>query len=321
MNTFRQPEETTIPLKHIVNYCETVFPKLWNELNWRNFRGTEKWNDPRRALADLCTCYGTANREGHRGYPDIKHDPYIPLQIYAALQMLKNKVPIFFVERELLKAISVSSLPHEIEWQTMNLPFESAIFVFPQKSFFIDNNKECPFLTYSRIRAGRYFFNENNYLDQASDMFAITTSSPYQNTNYYYRNTETIRPEEQLELSGDSLMQLNTAEDEAINKFAQVTFGLLLVMNARAELIEGGRYIGKIRRSTREIWLPNVIGRKYRVKRESIENENTETGKHSSPRAHWRRGHFREQPFGTERKEIKTIWIEPTLVGVKAENQ
>ena len=32
-------------------------------------------------------------------------------------------------------------------------------------------------------------------------------------------------------------------------------------------------------------------------------------------RAHWRRGHFREQRYGEGRAELKVIWIKPTLVG------
>lgn len=41
-------------------------------------------------------------------------------------------------------------------------------------------------------------------------------------------------------------------------------------------------------------------------------NSETNTGKELS--THWRRGHWRRQPFGSDMNEIKLIWIKPTLV-------
>lgn len=35
----------------------------------------------------------------------------------------------------------------------------------------------------------------------------------------------------------------------------------------------------------------------------------------SEMRAHWRRGHWRNQPHGPGRSEVKRIWLKPTLVG------
>lgn len=40
-------------------------------------------------------------------------------------------------------------------------------------------------------------------------------------------------------------------------------------------------------------------------------------GTHASPRAHWRQGHFRSQPYGPRDKvQYKTIWIRPTVIGM-----
>jgi len=44
----------------------------------------------------------------------------------------------------------------------------------------------------------------------------------------------------------------------------------------------------------------------------SISNHKSESGNNISP--HWRRGHWRNQPFGKELKESKLIWIKPTIV-------
>ena len=74
----------------------------------------------------------------------------------------------------------------------------------------------------------------------------------------------------------------------------------------------------------REFWSPNVIGAKYKFKREvptivdgKFVTGQRATGTHASPRLHWRRGHYRNQAFGHQRKERKTIWIEPCLIGAE----
>lgn len=44
----------------------------------------------------------------------------------------------------------------------------------------------------------------------------------------------------------------------------------------------------------------------------TTEKDGTGTGTEVSP--HWRRGHWRKQPYGTNLSEIKLIWIKPTIV-------
>jgi hypothetical protein len=56
----------------------------------------------------------------------------------------------------------------------------------------------------------------------------------------------------------------------------------------------------------REFWSPNIIGGKYKPKREvpritsegSFEFEQQAHGTHAAPRMHWRRGHFRMHAYG-----------------------
>lgn len=50
----------------------------------------------------------------------------------------------------------------------------------------------------------------------------------------------------------------------------------------------------------------NLIGKSYK----RIASESSLT----TINPHWRRGHWRNQPFGTELKESKLIWIKPTIV-------
>lgn len=55
---------------------------------------------------------------------------------------------------------------------------------------------------------------------------------------------------------------------------------------------------------------PRWIGQGFKPERSSTPRG----GSHSSPRPHWRRGHWRSQPIGTGRKERRVVWIKPTMV-------
>jgi hypothetical protein len=104
---------------------------------------------------------------------------------------------------------------------------------------------------------------------------------------------------------------------EFANKLHAIVFGTMMALNARPALIDR-EYLtnvvpAKKDKPRKEFWSPNVIGRNYRLPRQEP------VGTHSSPRLHWRRGHFRQQPYGLGRKERKQIWLEPTLVGAETE--
>lgn len=62
---------------------------------------------------------------------------------------------------------------------------------------------------------------------------------------------------------------------------------------------------------------PRWIGKDFELKTDSpgARNSTSVSVSRSSPRTHWRRGHWRNQPFGSrENPEYKNIWIEPILI-------
>lgn len=124
---------------------------------------------------------------------------------------------------------------------------------------------------------------------------------------------------------------------------------LLCVLNWRDNLIEPAQCIRPARHrrgSVRsELWSPNIIGRRYRPRSESV----TPAGTHASPRLHWRRGHATFQVIGKKEdlvpvavlarnengeidwprveeatrqrfwKSHKRVWVDPILVGAPPE--
>lgn len=68
--------------------------------------------------------------------------------------------------------------------------------------------------------------------------------------------------------------------------------------------------------NTPTISLPRWIGKDYatKVQRIAASSPTDPTTSQSSKCMHWRRGHYRMQPIGKERAEVKQIWIEPMLI-------
>jgi hypothetical protein len=94
-------------------------------------------------------------------------------------------------------------------------------------------------------------------------------------------------------------------------------FGTLLLMTERPDLVTLGSCQKRIpateRKAAKEFWTPHVIGANYRLRREATPDQG---GHHASPRFHWVRGYYREQPFGERKlKQRKRIWIEPFTRG------
>jgi len=141
--------------------------------------------------------------------------------------------------------------------------------------------------------------------------------------NLFYRKPGDAYPKSERNMPAlDS--DLEEADEGFLEKLGTVAFGTFLAMAAKPELLERGKLLRKVKKGdkVREFWSPNIIGPRYKLKREVpriihgrfVESER-ESGTHASPRMHWRRGHFRQQAHGPQRRERKTIWIEPMLIG------
>ncbi len=109
---------------------------------------------------------------------------------------------------------------------------------------------------------------------------------------------------------GQSTVPLNDSDQTVLQSAITLILGVLLAMVARPQLVTHGAFTGKRSKRGSEFWTPNIIGRDYRT----VTAGPSEHNQGSSPRMHWRRGHWRDQAYGPEHKLRKLLWIEPMLV-------
>jgi len=191
---------------------------------------------------------------------------------------------------------------------------------------------DCSFIVYGRTMAGKVdvlpgfrgaevpstrfaIIAMCNGVDNASvwyDSCLTTTHRPVLKLrNLFYTEPGEEAPSLPLHHALDAPLG---AQDEAfLEELGVIVFGTLLALTAKPELLTPAQLVKRIparkAESAKEFWTPNLIGKHYQV-RSALPAKGT----HASPRMHWRRGHFRNQPCGPGLSERKTKWLEPMLI-------
>ena len=106
---------------------------------------------------------------------------------------------------------------------------------------------------------------------------------------------------------------------ERARRVVSMALQLLLILQEEPRLMEEQKLLvppvvvgkGEHKKTLRpSLFEPRWIGKHYRIPREQKNGD----GHHASPILHWRCGHWRSQRWGLGRRDVKTIWIEPTMV-------
>lgn len=274
-------------------------PDIWNLLNSKIYRGTDAYCDIRASLVEIASTLFLISKND---LSEVVKMGAVDEALCASM-FVDCGLPTFFVSYELLQAALNTDLPEEIDWKTLKLPFESILFVLPRNGFLNSQKEEFQTLfctrlltsypEVSKILKNDCFYFNATLINSSTDALCLTNS--YFPDNHYIR-----KPGHE-----DSL-----TDSQALKKAGTAIFNILFAMLARPELVQSGTKFGKHKKSGKEIWTPNILGAKYRVQ---VKNQG---GEHSSPRMHWRRGHYRLQRFGKNLTENRVIWIEPNLVNV-----
>lgn len=216
---------------------------------------------------------------------------------------------------ELLAALQKTDFDGDINWTTMPLPFESGILVLPRGGYAHPLDGDCAFIVWDRCKAGAHAPGIPGLpvVYTTHMTFSLVALCPKEGVWYDSTLTARVRPTLKLRnlfylRDGEEVpsIRCNTKWDETataagdkefIDGIGVIAFGALLALAAKPELRTKARIIrtvpGKKGAASREFWSPNIIGKDYKLRGVSGTG-----GLHASPRMHWRRGHFRQQPVG-----------------------
>jgi hypothetical protein len=291
--------------------------------------------EPRRIQAPdgyhstKCVSAGLFALLGNRALKAAAGLPQIPTEIAAhvvAYQVIRYRVPIYFIDEAFIRAVAATDLPHEFTLEDLHWPMPAMVVGFPARFMqeYMDRDvcyvyaancdagdysvpalPGCPTITVPRSKVAWMFYcwHDGNLESFVSSYFR---GDRVDETIQHYSYTDYTGIKDEAGIATDK---------NITDRLSALMLKLLVILNTRSQFVEAGRCVrpqrikhGRVKH--RELWSANVIGRCYRT----IQDDRG-GGTHASPRLHWRRGHVRNQPHGPHGSLRKPVWIEPVLVG------
>jgi hypothetical protein len=247
-----------------------------------------------------------------------------------AFQVIRYRVPTYYIAEDFARAVAATDLPHDLRAEDLHWPMPGIVLGFPVRFMLDYLGREVCFVNAANIDAGRYA------APAILETLKIDVSRPNVAWQCWVQHDSQIKscvashfrdgPVDEA-VHNTTYLDYDKTQSATTHEYAKaflarlsaLMFKLLVVLNTSPRFVEAGRCIRpqKIRHGRVklcELWSPNVIGGGYRVAQ-----ENPNGGTHASPRLHYRRGHLRNQPHGPGWSMRKLIWVQPVLVGTRAD--
>lgn len=220
-------------------------------------------------------------------------------------------MPTYWVDRELAAAAAQTAPPETLKLEDLKFPMDGMLFMLPEGTL-DPPGQPSSWLGVSKILAKNGGWSVGFVSGGSGPTYSVTLRASEPLSSFDSLDFETISP-----VTGEVDPSLTSPEDTKFTKkMCHLGTTIIMLMAARPELVavETARDATPTadgRTSRNKLFRPNWIGRGYRAARK----EGLPEGTHASPHMHWRRGHWRHQPFGPQRRERKDIWLEPCIVG------
>ena len=294
---------------------------MWKRMYPRVYEDIKGFLSPKMLSANLASSFVFMEMAQSAGF--------LPTTTQCAIQVayanLKYGVPLYFVGRELVEDLLHTVPPDDVDWLEMPLPFPGACFLLEEGSLVHPSGSPAAWMCYGRLRKGEVPtfpgftgtpvpVGDNSFCITASvfgkpGTFDFQQAFASSTRLVKFENLEEFIENEPALESWDGTVYEN-ADKRFAARYIRLLFNLLLVMDAEPSLVERGRPTGKRTKRGTEFWHPNFIGRGDKYERQ----EQCGAGTSASPRPHWRRGHWTNQPYGPGRSlrkriRIKSLWV------------
>lgn len=322
------------PIDFTIHTMEQRAPDLLRMTYPRIYERTDRWHSPKEVGAMFALSLFVPRALGWQFTPTTYR-----LLSASMKPLIERRMPLMFVAPDLLQAVLSTDFHDPIDWTTMKLPYEEGVFVFPRGTIAHETDGDVGFIAYGRQRAGvPYTFpielpNGEHHLDIGpSDRFVFAAACPHSKNLVWYDSNLTAAERPVIEYNniywdgkGDDWKQherhgrwdlpLDRTDAGFLELCGRVLFGLLLALTARPDLMGKAERLravpAKKDRPAREFWSPNVIGANYRPR---VVPGAPGGGTGIKQREHWRRGHWKNQPYGPNHSLRRPKWIEPYWV-------
>jgi hypothetical protein len=314
---------TTFPhdLRHQLDELIEARPELWAKCYPKIYEGVdggEHYSAKLVAYFLLSVAIKIEDPEVHM----YQHFNETVEAIWAS-RLAAYHVPIFWLSREITEALMLTTLPVTLNLTSMKLPFEAAIFMLPKGSLTYQSEaSEVVCVSYARAamreeissinpRASKTITGRGDFSVFAGMLSGrlLNYSHPWEKPLDMAQLDATIGETPNIPPQTQFQADITAYDKQFMARAEHLVFNTLQLMLSRPNLVSMGSLVKEIhkKKSINKLWTPNIIGKDYRLRRES----QPLGGTHASPRGHWVRGFWRDQACGQNYSEHKEIWIEP----------
>lgn len=236
----------------------------------------------------------------------------------------------YVMQPELLKALQRTGIKDNIDISELNWPFKSFNICLPKGAIDLKNEGEAAIIHLS----------DHIYEDKRMFLCAVFSSrgSSYSYCDFYENiNLENLWAENQFKVEDFGLREKREALESDSDKVklefdhlydidkdnlrSCVVLGIsaLLFMNSCPTDVFHDGSIKKVKQKSKKgkikDWVnPHYLGLDYDKRHRVVRTQGPGSGRKVA--FHWRRGHWRKQPYGPkEERKHRIIWIEPFKVG------
>jgi hypothetical protein len=303
-------------------------------LSPRRYIGQKNYDDPaaigRHLASTLCNVLGV------KRIRECDEESVARYQIrFVADELAKAKMPVYFIGEQLFDALLETDLPDDMKLGDIKWSAPAMMLMIPLGKLKTDHfSYTSIFVTKHDSSYTSPFTNEQIVPDEP--FYRVLTIAPSWNskdeTPQYAFVQAAGTPNQVINEVLDSRLALDTSSavgryeskysaDAVSNLIFTVAIKILLLMQARPDLVEREpRLLRPLKvkhgRTRDALWDPNFLGRNYRYKRHP---ENAGTG--TSPRTHFRRGHYRWQRHGKGLTERELLWIQESWINLNEETK
>lgn len=260
--------------------------------------------------------------------------------------LVEHQVPTFFIMEDFARAVAATE-PPDYAIEDIHFPMPAMVFMLPPTFAREYSGYDCRMMAVAKVPEGKYptqvsigelemtrrVTNDTerfmaHYLvpiDGIEVDYTATYPTAKKISQVVSEGTRVIADDWDIHAAKHGLTPRDEKQDAEFNtKMNAFALRLLLAMTARPTLIAKGTCIREEKvkkhgKSLDALWTPNTVGRGYRIVYERDKKEVEAPGTHV--RMHWRRGHFRKQPYGLrDTPTYKVIWIDPVLVNAETKD-
>jgi hypothetical protein len=304
-----------LSVNQLADYFRSKHADMWNDLYPRIYTEPKCgiYASPKTPAVKLCLSTIKVK--------ETPEDKDLGQSFMSTYTLLRHDVPMFWLARDMAEAIRKTTPPGETNWTTRRLPFDGGIVMLPQGALTDGEGKAASHLLWNRFSIEDFTKPVPEDVLMKDLRLYISVVFPGMLSYYTVLGTEMAAPS----LSVPSLSQVASSsfssdaeaegDRDVVSQAVHLLFGTFALMDARPDLVTHGSLQKRVKKAdgVREFWSPNIIGEHYRIKREDGQ------GSHASPRMHWVRGFWREQPYGPGFGMRRTQWVEPYLRGEEAD--